>query len=92
MSSGCGWRRWCFLGVFGETSVRLGSGLLEELDRKISDVARLRPDLLRERMVKLIYTDCATSQALEEARRRGVWVLNWKTDLTPFVVHKVRST
>ena len=69
--------------VVGEATVRLGRGLVEELDEKVELLRRARPDLLRPRVLKVIYTITATPEALEEARGRGVWVLRIDRDLVP---------
>jgi hypothetical protein len=51
--------------VVGEATVRLGLGLVEELLEKVEVLKRRRPELLRRRMLKVIYTDVATPQALQ---------------------------
>ena len=72
--------------VVGEATVRLGIKLLDELERKINYVKK-RPELLRPRLIKVVYTDYAVPSALERARDRGVWVLKWSGDLTPRLIH-----
>ena len=69
--------------VIGEATVRLGKGGARELKRKVESLARLRPDLLRPRVILVAYTSLATAEALEEAEREGVWVLKATGDLTP---------
>ena len=73
--------------VVGEATVRLGVKLLDELERKIDYVKKRRPELLRPRLIKVVYTDYAVPSALERARDRGVWVLKWSGDLTPRLIH-----
>jgi len=65
--------------VVGEATVRLGSNLVYELLDKIALIRMRRPDLLRSRLVKAIYTDYATPDALDYARNKGVWVLEWRS-------------
>ncbi|MEM3081701.1 MAG: hypothetical protein QW756_04490 [Nitrososphaerota archaeon] len=72
--------------VVGEAAVRLGTGLVEELLNKIDLLKSRRPDLLRAKLIKAIYTDYATPDSLEYARERGVWVLKWSGDLTPMKI------
>jgi len=69
--------------VVGEATVRLGVILVEKLEGKVRDLQRLYPEYLRDKTVKVIYTLVATPQALELARKRGIWVLTWREDLTP---------
>jgi hypothetical protein len=73
--------------VVGEATVRLGVKLLDELEEKIVSIKERRPDLLRPKLIKVVYADYAIPLALDEARARGVWVLKWSGDLTPRVIH-----
>ena len=73
--------------VVGEATVRLEVKLLEELEEKIDYLRGRRPDLLRPRLIKVVYVDYAVPLALEKAKAMGVWVLKWSGDLTPRVIH-----
>jgi len=73
--------------VVGEATVRLGVKLLDELEEKIVSIKERRPDLLRPKLIKVVYADYAIPLALDEARARGIWVLKWSGDLTPRVIH-----
>jgi hypothetical protein len=74
--------------VIGEATVRLGPTLVSELLSKIEAIKRSRPDLLRRRIVKVIYADYAAPEALEAAKKAKVWVLKWEKDLTPLAVEE----
>jgi hypothetical protein len=74
--------------VVGEATVRLGPTLVSELLSKIEAIKRSRPDLLRRKIVKVIYADYATPEALEAAKKAKVWVLKWDKDLTPLAVEE----
>jgi hypothetical protein len=63
--------------VVGEATVRLGLGLVEELLEEVEVLKRRKPELLRRRMLKVIYTDVAIPQALQLAKEKGVWALRW---------------
>jgi hypothetical protein len=39
--------------------VRLGTGLIRELEDKIEALKRMRPELIKLRIIKVIYTDYA---------------------------------
>ena len=69
--------------VIGEATVRLGIGLVDELEEKVELVKGKKPELTRPKMIKVIYTDYATPAALEEAKKHKIWVLKWSGDLTP---------
>jgi hypothetical protein len=74
--------------VVGEATVRLGLGLVEELLEKVEVLKCRRPELLRRRMLKVIYTDVVTPQVLQLAKERGIWVLRWDRNLTPIKVEE----
>jgi hypothetical protein len=72
--------------IIGEATVRLGVKLVNELLDKVELIKSKRPDLLRKRIIKVIYTDYAAPEAIEAARNNGVWILRWDKDLTPMVI------
>ncbi|MEM3884737.1 MAG: hypothetical protein QXG77_03410 [Nitrososphaerota archaeon] len=61
--------------IIGEATVRLGVGLLDELLKKIEFVKSKKPELIKPKIIKVIYTDYATPEALEYAKKNNVWVL-----------------
>ncbi len=71
--------------VIGEATVRLGKGLIDELKEKIEFIREKRPELLKPKVIKVIYADYATPDAIEYARREKIWLLKWSGDLTPMV-------
>jgi len=77
--------------IVGEAAVRLGPGLVKELLEKVEALKQRRPDLLRRRLLKVIYTSVAIPQALQVAQESGVWVLKWDRDLTPMKVEEVQA-
>jgi hypothetical protein len=74
--------------VVCEATIRMGTGLVDELLDKIAFIKVRRPELLRPRIIKAIYTDYATPDALEYAIGKGVWVLKWSGDLTPLKIEQ----
>jgi predicted nuclease with TOPRIM domain len=72
--------------VIGEATVRLGKNLVEELLSKVDFIKRNRPELLRKRLVKVIYADYVTPDAIEVARDNGVWLIRWDRDLTSLII------
>jgi len=69
--------------IAGEVSTRVGVRMVESIDEKLTKLKDRYPELLRGRILKVIYTMWATEDAVEEARRRGVWLLKALEDLTP---------
>jgi predicted nuclease with TOPRIM domain len=72
--------------IIGEATVRLSVKLVNELLDKVKLIKSKRPDLLRKKIIKVIYTDYAAPEAIEAARNNGVWILRWDKDLTPIVI------
>ena len=68
--------------VIGEATVRLGKRLIEELEEKIKFLKEIKPELVKPKIIKVIYTDYATPEAIDLAKEYGIWVLNWKRDFT----------
>ncbi|MEM0223228.1 MAG: hypothetical protein QXJ99_02380 [Thermofilum sp.] len=74
--------------VIGEATVRLGTKLISELKEKVELIKARRPDLLRPKVVKVIYADYATPDALDYAKKEKIWVLKWSGDMTPLTVEE----
>jgi len=68
--------------VVGEASTRIGVGILRSVDEKLIELTRKYPDRVRRRVLKVIYTMWATEDAINEAKRRNIWLLTATEDLT----------
>ncbi|MGQ9544136.1 MAG: hypothetical protein ACUVTM_08735 [Candidatus Bathyarchaeia archaeon] len=68
--------------LIGEATTKLDVRLVEELEDKAERLAEMYPERLRSKLIKTIYTIVATSEALKKAEEKGIWVLNWKGDLS----------
>ena len=73
--------------VIGEATFRLGRRLVEELEEKIRFLREVKPELIKPKMIKVIYTDYAVPEAINLAKEYGIWVLNWKGDITSRKIH-----
>ncbi|MGC9010325.1 MAG: hypothetical protein ACP5I7_06920, partial [Sulfolobales archaeon] len=71
------------------TTVRAGVNLIDELERKIEFIKRNKPELLRKKLIKVIYVDYATPSAIERGKEKGVWILKATGDLTPRIIHEI---
>ena len=67
--------------VIGEVSVRAGLGVLHRLLRKYEKIKSSYPELLRRRVILVIYTSLALSELVEEAAEKKVWVLKATGDI-----------
>ena len=68
--------------VIGGCSVRATPRLLEELKRKYEFLRKVRPDLLRPKVLLVIYASLALPELIEAAEREGIWVLKATEDYT----------
>jgi chromosome segregation ATPase len=69
--------------VLGEASTRVGVGVLRSVDEKLTELRRRYPEYLRRKVLKVVYTMWATEDAVEEAKKRSIWLLKALEDLTP---------
>ncbi|MCS7113609.1 MAG: hypothetical protein RMJ00_06085 [Nitrososphaerota archaeon] len=68
--------------IVGEASTRAGARIVSSVDEKIDALKKRYPEYLRGRILKVVYTMWATEDAVEEARKRRVWLLKTLEDLT----------
>jgi hypothetical protein len=61
--------------VIGEATVRAGVSILEDLMGKFEKLKKMYPDRLRRRIILVIYASLPTAELIEEAKKRGVWLL-----------------
>uniref|UniRef100_A0A7C1G9S3 DUF8196 domain-containing protein n=1 Tax=Thermofilum adornatum TaxID=1365176 RepID=A0A7C1G9S3_9CREN len=74
--------------IIGEATTRLGPKRVQRLIRRIELIKQRRPELLRKKIIKAIYTYVAVPQALEIATNNKVWVLDWQRNLTPIAIEE----
>jgi uncharacterized coiled-coil DUF342 family protein len=73
--------------VLGEVTVRLGHALVDELEGKINFLRNKKPELLKPKMIKVIYTMTATPKAVEKAGEYGIWIVTARQEYTPLKIH-----
>jgi len=66
-----------------EATVRFGSSMIDELNQKVELIKRSRPDLVRPKLIKAVYTIISVGDAAKKAEEQNIWVLTWKEELTP---------
>ena len=69
--------------IVGEGTTRAGTRIVVELDEKAKELMEKHPELTRPKMIKVLYTMWITEEAVEEAKKRGIWVLKATKELTP---------
>jgi uncharacterized protein YoxC len=72
--------------VIGEASVRVGPRIVREIEEKIELIRKYKPELLKPKLIKVIYADVVPPKVLELASKNNIWVLNWKGDLLPMKI------
>jgi len=75
--------------IIGEATTRLEPKRVQRLRGRIELIKQRRPELLRKKIIKAIYTYVAVPQALEVATNNKVWVLDWKRNLTPLAIEEI---
>ena len=75
--------------IIGEATTRLEPKRVQRLRGRIELIKQRRPELLRKKIIKAIYTYVAVPQALEVATYNKVWVLDWKRNLTPIAIEEI---
>ena len=78
--------------VIVEAATRLGVKLVNEVNRKADIIRHRKPELVKPRFIKAVYTLVPLNDAVEEAKKQGVWVLTWKEELTPLVIHTTNTS
>ncbi|GBC71302.1 hypothetical protein HRbin02_01082 [Candidatus Calditenuaceae archaeon HR02] len=78
--------------VVGEATARLGTNIVEELIEKVNLIKSKRPELMRKRLIKVIYADYATPDAIRLAREKNIWVVKWSGDLTSLKIEEVQTS
>ena len=73
--------------VLGEVTVRLGHTLVDELEGKINFLRNKKPELLKPKMIKVIYTMTTTPKAVEKAMEYGIWIVTARQEYTPLKIH-----
>ncbi|MCR6623620.1 MAG: hypothetical protein NDF58_03570 [archaeon YNP-LCB-024-027] len=73
--------------VLGEVTVRLGHTLVDELEGKINFLRNKKPELLKPKMIKVIYTMTTTPKAVEKAMEYGIWIVTARQECTPLKIH-----
>jgi len=78
--------------VIVEAATRLGVKLVNEVNRKADIIRHRKPELVKPRFIKAVYILVPLNDAVEEAKKQGVWVLTWKEELTPLVIHTTNTS
>lgn len=67
--------------VIGEASVRASVNLIDEINRNIDKLKSMRPNMVRDKIVRVIYTSLAIPDLVERAEKEGIWILKATEDI-----------
>ena len=73
--------------IIGEASVRAGVSTLEKINRDVEKLRGTHPEYLRPKIIKVLYTNWVTPEAVERAKEQGILLLKSGRELTPLIVH-----
>ncbi|EZQ10009.1 DNA repair protein [Candidatus Acidianus copahuensis] len=72
--------------VVGEVKVRAGIKAIKQLEDSITKLMKVRPELGKKKIIRMIYAKKMTPDLIEECRKRGVYLTNGISDLTHLVL------
>ncbi|MDW8274762.1 MAG: hypothetical protein RMJ59_00065 [Candidatus Nitrosocaldus sp.] len=68
--------------IVGEAKTRAARKAIMQVERSISRLCKKHPQYVRGRVVKVVYAIQAMPEAIEEARKRNIWLVTAKGELT----------
>ncbi|MFN4337158.1 MAG: hypothetical protein ACK4FV_06225, partial [Candidatus Nitrosocaldus sp.] len=71
--------------IIGEVKTRASKNMIERVDKDIARLCKKHPEYLRKKVIKAIYAMQITPDALEEAKRRDIWLVTAKGELTELI-------
>jgi hypothetical protein len=68
--------------LIGEASTRVSAKLIEEVDKDIEKLCRDHPEYLKDKVIKVVYGMQVLPDAVDEARKRGIWLVTANKEVT----------
>jgi chromosome segregation ATPase len=68
--------------LIGEASTRVSAKLIEEVDKDIDKLCRKYPNYLKDKVIKVVYGMQVLPDAVDEARKRGIWLVTANKEIT----------
>ncbi|GBC73382.1 hypothetical protein HRbin04_00781 [archaeon HR04] len=72
--------------LIGEAKTRAVKKAILQVDKDIARLCKRHPEYLKEKIVKVVYAIQAMPDAVEEAKRRDIWLVTAKGELTEFKI------
>ncbi len=74
---------YCLIGL---ARTRVNKNAIHQIDEDIAMLCKKHPEYLKEKMVKVVYAMQAMPDAIEEAKKRDIWLVTAKGELTEFKI------
>jgi chromosome segregation ATPase len=68
--------------LIGEAKTRVGVNVVEKVDKDIEKLCRDHPEYLKDKVIKVIYGMQVLPDAVDEARKRGIWLVTANKEIT----------
>jgi hypothetical protein len=68
--------------LIGEAKTRVGVNVVEEVDKDIEKLCRRYPNYLKDKIIKVVYGMQVLPDAVDEARKRGIWLVTANKEVT----------
>jgi len=72
--------------MIGEAKTRVSANLIEDVDKDIEKLCRKYPEYLRDKVIKVVYGMQVLPNAVDEAKRRGIWLVTANKELTELTI------
>ncbi|MFN4337395.1 MAG: hypothetical protein ACK4FV_07490 [Candidatus Nitrosocaldus sp.] len=77
--------------IIGEAKTRAVKKAILQVDKDIARLCKKHPEYLKEKIVKVVYAMQVMPDAVEEAKKRDIWLVTGKGELTEFKVTPTSS-
>jgi hypothetical protein len=72
--------------LIGKASTRVNAKLIEGVDKDIEKLCRKYPNYLKDKVIKVIYGMQVLPDAVDEARKRGIWLITANKEITELMI------
>jgi chromosome segregation ATPase len=72
--------------LIGEAKTRVGVKVVEKVDKDIKKLSRKYPNYLKDKVIKVIYGMQVLPTAVDEAKKRGIWLVTANKEITELMI------
>lgn len=70
----------------GEVKMRAGVKAITQLENAIEKLLKVKPELSKKKVIPIIYAKRVTFELIDECKKRGIYLTNGISDITPLVL------